>query len=372
MTFAQPIYLYIAPFILAALAFFLWLTEQQRQRALARLGNPALIARLSAAVNHGGRVWVRVLWSLSAALLLIALARPQWGEEERIVQREGLQIVVALDVSASMLANDIKPNRLERAKLEIVDLMQRLDGDEIALAPFAGTSYIQFPLTTDYSTARRFLDGVNTNIISRPGTNVSDALETARNAFDATATSQKVILLITDGEAHDPQVLETAQRVADEGIMLYTIGFGSPTGTQVPEVDPFGNVLGYKTDEFGQPVISKLDEATLQQIAAIGGGEYWLASPRAEELDALVAALATLQQGTFGSTSNVQRTERYQWFLAASMLLLGASLFVPERRATARRSRFGSPLAPLARRAEPSNPKPASIKPASVKPQGVA
>jgi len=343
MSFAQPIYLYILPFVIAGMALFLWFTEKQRQHALARLGNPALIVRLSAAVNQGGRLWVRILWTLSVALLLIALARPQWGEEERTVQREGLQIVVALDVSASMLADDIKPNRLERAKLEVVDLMDRLDGDEVALVPFAGASFVQFPLTTDYSTARRFLDGVDTNIISRPGTNVSDALITARNAFDESASSQKVVLVITDGEAHDAGVLETAQRLADEGIALYTIGFGSPNGAPVPHLDAWGNVIGYKTDATGQQVLSRLDEATLQQIAEIGGGEYWLATPRADELDALVGALATLQQGSFGSHTDVQRVERYQWFLAASFLLLSASLFVPERRAFVRRSRSVPP-----------------------------
>lgn len=343
MSFAQPIYLYILPFAVVGMAFFLWFTEKQRQHALARLGNPVLIARLAAAVNQGGRLWVRILWTVSVALLLVAMARPQWGEEERTVEREGLQIVVALDVSASMLADDIKPNRLERAKLEIVDLMARLDGDEIALVPFAGASFVQFPLTTDYSTARRFLDGVDTNIISRPGTNVSDALQTARNAFDESASSQKVVLVITDGEAHDTDVLATAQSLADEGIALYTIGFGSPDGAPVPQLDAWGNAIGYKTDASGQQVLSRLDETTLQQIAEIGGGEYWLATPRAEELDALVSALAALQQGSFGSRTEVQRVERYQWFLGASFLLLVASLFVPERRAFVRRSRRVQP-----------------------------
>lgn len=340
MTFAEPLYLYLAPFVLAGLAYFFWQTERQRQRALARLGNPALIARLSAAVHQSGRMWVRILWTVAAALLLVALARPQWGEKEYTVEREGLQVVVVLDVSASMLADDIKPNRLERAKLEIVDLMQRLDGDEIALVPFAGASFVQFPLTTDYSTARRFLEGVNTGAISRAGTNVSDALQTARNAFDDSATSQKVILIITDGEAHDEGVLDVAQQVADEGIALFTIGFGSPEGAQVPQLDSWGNVIGYKVDDNGETILSKLDEATLQQIAEIGGGAYWRATSQADELDALTSAFATLQQGSFGSFTDVQRIERYQWFLAASLLLLVVSLFVPERHTLARRSRF--------------------------------
>lgn len=348
MTFAEPIYLYIAPFVIAGLALFIWWSERQRQKALLQLGNPSLIARLSAGVNQGGRVWVRVLWCLSTALLLIALARPQWGEEERTVAREGLQIVVALDVSASMLADDIKPNRLERARLEIVDLMSRLDGDEVALVPFSGASFVQFPLTSDYATARRFLDGVDTNTISRPGTNVSSALQTAASAFDDAATSQKVIVVITDGEAHDAGVLDAAQRIADEGIILYTIGFGSPDGSPVPQLDEWGNVVGYKTDENGQPVLSRLDEATLQQIAEIGGGEYYLATARAEELDALTASLDTLQQGSFGQQTNTQQVERYYWFLAASFALLVISLFVPERRAFARRSRYGATQAPRA------------------------
>lgn len=354
MSFAEPIYLYIAPFLLAALALFIWWSERQRQKALLQLGNPTLIARLAAGVNQGGRVWVRVLWCLSTALLLIALARPQWGEEERTVAREGLQIVVALDVSASMLADDIKPSRLERARLEIVDLMSRLDGDEIALVPFSGASFVQFPLTTDYATARRFLDGVDTNTISRPGTNVSDALRTAAGAFDENATSQKVIVIITDGEAHDVGVLEAAQRIADADILIYAIGFGSPNGSPVPQLDEWGNIIGYKTDGNGQPLLSRLDEATLQQIATIGGGEYYLANARADELDALIDSLSTLQQGAIGARSDVQRVERFYWFLGASFALLVVSLFVPERRAFARRSRYGAMQAarPAARNLE--------------------
>ena len=155
----------------------------------------------------------------------------------QVVERTGVQVMVALDVSESMLAEDIKPNRLSRAKLEISDLMSRLGGDEVGLVLFSGASFIQFPLTSDYTTAQSFLDGARPGVISKPGTNIGDAVRTAMSGFDENSNSQRVIVLITDGEAHDAEAMNAVQQAADEGVIFYTIGFGSPEGVPIPETD---------------------------------------------------------------------------------------------------------------------------------------
>ena len=331
MTFAEPIYLYSALILIPALALLMVYANRRRHAVLARLGNPALVKRLGASVNWRGRRWQTGLWFASIVLLLFSLARPQWGEDVQVVERTGVQVMVALDVSESMLAEDIKPNRLSRAKLEISDLMSRLGGDEVGLVLFSGASFIQFPLTSDYTTAKSFLDGARPGVISKPGTNIGDAVRTAMTGFDENSNSQRVIVLITDGEAHDAEAISAVQQAADEGVIFYTIGFGSPEGVPIPEMDAAGNVVGYKTDRNGETVLSRLDEETLQTIATIGNGQYYRASASGTELDALVAELKQLQQGEIGSQLEVRRIERYQIFLALSLVLLVISMLIPDR-----------------------------------------
>ncbi|MEZ4560128.1 MAG: VWA domain-containing protein [Caldilineaceae bacterium] len=231
MTFGAPIYLYALLIVVPAMGLLILWAQQRRRRAMQRLGNPVLVKRLAAGVNWQGRYWKNLLWLISLALLLFALARPQWGEQVQEIERQGVQIMVALDVSQSMLAQDVKPSRLERAKLEISDLMSRLGGDEIGLVLFSGASFIQFPLTSDYNTARTFLDGARPGVISKPGTNIADAVRTAMSGFDDNSTSQRIIVLITDGEAHEAGTVNAVRQAAEEGVVFYTIGFGSPEST---------------------------------------------------------------------------------------------------------------------------------------------
>jgi Ca-activated chloride channel family protein len=310
--------------------FVMW-AARRREAALARLGNPSLVARLSSSVNWRGRRWRTVLWFFALAGLLISLARPQWGTEMQVVEQQGIEVMVALDVSNSMLAQDIKPDRLSRAKLEIADLMTRLGGDEIGLVLFSGASFVQFPLTSDYATARTFLDNARPEVISKPGTNIGAAIRTAMSGFDYNRASQKVIVLITDGEDHDADTLTVAQGAADQGIMLYAIGFGSPRGEPIPEYNDQGEVVGYKKDQAGEVVLSKLDEVTLQQIAQIGNGKYFRATVDGSELGALVSELNTLQVGELSSQIETWGIERFQGFLAAALIALVVMELIPDR-----------------------------------------
>jgi Ca-activated chloride channel family protein len=331
MTFANPIFLYGLFILLPMLALFVLWAARRRQAALARLGNPTLVQRLSSSVNWRGRRWRTLLWFVALTFLMIALARPQWGTETRTVEQEGIEVMVALDVSKSMLAQDIKPDRLSRAKMEIAELMNQLGGNEIGLVVFSGASFIQFPLTSDYSTAMTFLDNARPEVISKPGTNIGDAIRTAMDGFDSNRNSQKVIVVITDGENHEPGTLEMAQQAADEGIKLYTIGFGSPQGEPIPQYDVQDNVIGYMKDQQGEVVLSKLDEATLQELTQIGRGQYFRATADGRELAALSAELDTLQKGELSSQVETWGIERFQNFLVIALIALIATEFIPDR-----------------------------------------
>jgi Ca-activated chloride channel family protein len=331
MRFAEPdflLWLWVVPVGLLLVA----VADRSRRRALARLGDVGLMARLTGLVNVNGRLWRTRLWLVALTLGILALARPQWGSEVQVVQQQGVQMMIALDISPSMLAEDVQPNRLFLAKQTIAELMDQLGGDEVGLVLFSGASFIQFPLTSDYNTARSFLANAQPRLISRAGTAIGEAVYTAVRGFDPQRSSQKVIVILTDGEDQDTDPIAAAQAAADEGVIIYTIGFGSTEGTPVPEFNARGELLGYKQDGQGNLVLSRLDEATLQEIARVGNGRYFQATSRCDEVAELAAELDTLQQEEFASSFETRQIERYQYFLVMAVLALIAAEFIPERR----------------------------------------
>ncbi|MDL1897803.1 VWA domain-containing protein [Anaerolineae bacterium CFX7] len=332
MSFALPQFLYLAIILIPLAILFLAWAERARRKALHKIGQPRLVARLAALVNTRGRMVKYALWVGGLALLLVALARPQWGETKTSAPQQGVQVMVALDVSKSMLAEDVKPNRLTRAKMEIGDLMNRLKGDEIGLVPFSGASFILFPLTSDYNTARSFLDTARPGIVSRGGTAIGDAIRTAMTGFDPKRNSQKVIVVVTDGEDTESNALQAAQDAAKNGAIIYTIGFGSAQGALIPKFDENGNQIGYVTDAAGNQVRSDLNEDALREIASATGGRYFPATANGSELDALAAELDRLQKGDIVSRETVEKHEQFQWFLAPALLLFVLGELIPERK----------------------------------------
>ena len=330
MDFAQPVFLYALILVPLAGLFLLW-ARHRRRADLARLGDPSLVLRLSNTVNWRGRRWRDALWLAVLALVIFALARPMWGTVTQTVEQEGIEVMIALDVSSSMLAQDIKPDRLSRAKMEIADLMERLGGNEIGLVLFSGASFVQFPLTSDFGTALTFLDNARPEVISRPGTAIGDAIRTAMTGFDMARASQKVLVIITDGEDHEGDALAMAEMASEQGVLLYTIGFGSPEGEPIPEYNVMGEVIGYKKDQNGEVVLSHLDEAMLQQIAQAGGGRYFPASASGGELTALVDELDALQKTELASLLEIRGIERFQPFLLAALALMVAIEVIPDR-----------------------------------------
>ena len=321
MTFAKPQFLLLLTLIPILWLFITWV-RKRNMHLIAILGNPVLLQRLSAGVNYRNRVWKDLFKLTALAMMIFSLARPQWGREVREIDQEGLQVIVALDVSQSMLVEDVKPNRLERAKLEIADLMTQLEGDEIGIVLFSGASFLQVPLTSDYLTALNYIDHADPGVISRPGTVIGDAIRTAQGGFDPSLSNQKVLIVMTDGEDHETDPLSAAQEAADADIMIYTIGFGTPEGEPVPETDASGNIIGYKLDQGGNVVISQLKEDTLQAIAEIGNGKNYRATASGEELTSLLSEISSLQRANLQSRVETRMIERYQLFLGIGLIAI--------------------------------------------------
>ena len=329
MTFGSPQYLY-ALLALPALMAFVWWAFARRATLVQRIGDPALIERLSMTVNRGMRRRRLVLWFLGIALIIIALARPQWGSDVQIVEHRGVQVMVALDISLSMLAQDLKPTRLDRAKLEISDMMSRLTGDEVGIVLFSGASFIQFPLTFDYATARTYLRNASPDAITRQGTVIAKAIETAMTGFNEERVSQKIIVIMTDGENHEGDPVAAAQQAAEDGAVVYTVGFGSPEGEPIPVYDAQGNITSYREDDQGRVVISRLDETTLQQVARAGGGKYFRAVERGA-IAGLVDEIQSFQDESLQSEFNRTKIERFQIFLLAGVLSLVLAEMMTDR-----------------------------------------
>ncbi len=323
MTFASPQFLF-ALAALPALAIFARWVLARRAAALSRIGDPVLVERLSAASGRM-RLARLSLWFVGVALIIVALARPQWGSDIEIVEQRGVQLMVALDVSRSMLSQDVKPTRLDRAKLEISDLISRLNGDSVGIVLFSGASFIQFPLTADYATARTYLNSAGPHAITRQGTVIGEAIGTAMGGFNDQRVSQKIIIIMTDGENHEGDPVEAARQAAAEGAVIYTVGFGSSDGSPVAAYDEQGNVIGYRQDAEGRPILSRVDEAALRRISEAGGGGYFRAGEPGA-MDGLLDEIGSFQDESFQSELSERKVERFQLFLLAGAL----SLFLAE------------------------------------------
>lgn len=331
MRFAQPEYLYalaVAPLLL----IFYIVTFRRKALALARFGNPLLLARLSVSVSPL-RQKIKVAMLLCGLVCcILALARPQMGTRVEMVKQEGFEIMVALDVSNSMMAEDIQPNRLERAKHAIRTLVSRLKGDRIGLVVFAGAAFLQCPMTSDYGAIELFLSGVDNETVGVQGTEISQALQTALRGFDDKPRDQKVVVLLTDGEGHDDDPVGTARELAKQGIRVYAVGVGTPFGELIPIRDAQGNVVGHRKDGAGSVVMSQLDEVTLQQIAAETNGAYYPSTLGEQEIDDIYSALTQSDKAAFESRQITQYEERYQYLLVFGLLFFFVEAIISDRK----------------------------------------
>ena len=329
LRFAHPdlLWLLLLVPVVWALVLLAWRSRRRARQTWA--GN--LFDRLAPGAA-GSRERLRlVLYLIGYACVVLAMARPLWGGEMVMMKRRGIDVLVALDASNSMLAEDMRPNRLAAAKRAIAELVQRMGGDRLGLITFAGDAYTICPLTLDHGTVLLLLESINPSSVSLPGTNLEEAIARARASFVHGEKKHKALVIVTDGESTVGEPEREAQKAADEGILVYTIGIGSPDGVPIPERDESGNVEGYKRDRSGHVVNSRLDETTLQRIAEITDGRYFRATPQALELGQVFDELQAIEKKELEGQLATSYEERYQWPLGLAVLLLGLEVVVPAR-----------------------------------------
>ena len=299
-----------------------------RKRRINRFGDPRMVAQL---MPHYSRAkgWVRIiLFTLAFFFFVIGLARPQIGAKLSERQTKGAEIMICLDVSNSMLAQDYTPCRLERAKLAISSLVDKLHDDRIGLIIFAGSSFVQLPVTTDYVSAKMFLSSIDAGSVPVQGTAIGDAIHTAMKSFSAQSEKSRVIILISDGENHEDDAVAAARDAAQAGIRIYTVGVGSAAGQPVP-VD--GELL---RDKDGNIVVSRLDEKTLRQVADAGGGAYIQAGNEEFGLNPIINDIRAMEGELFSSVVFEEYDAQYMYFFAIALILLVIEMLVGERRNT--------------------------------------
>lgn len=329
--FGDPDFLYLMLLVPVTAIFLAW-AYRQKERVLARFGNPELLKKLSKASSPRRHLTRGILMMGVVLLVALALARPQFGTRVETVKREGQDIIVAMDVSLSMLAEDIRPSRLEKAKLEVGELINRLKGDRVGLIVFAGEAFVQCPLTLDYGAAKLFLSAMDPDLIPVPGTALGDAIQKARAAFSKSENKGKVLIIITDGEDHDGEVESALSEAADDGIIIHTIGIGTPEGVPIPVVDERGRSLGFKKDQNGQVVLTKLDESTLSNIAEETGGQYFRVTDRFTELDAIYETISGMDKEELSTRQVTLFDEKFQPVVGLALLFLLLDFVIPETR----------------------------------------
>ena len=325
--FANPQYLWLLV-VLPLFAALFWLAAHRRRKRLERFGHPAILEELMPEVSTG-RVTLRfILFSLALLCLILAAARPQFGSKLREEKTRGIEMMLTVDVSNSMLAEDFEPNRLERTKYAIGKLFEGLQQDRVGLVVFAGEPKVQLPITSDYRMARAFARKIDPSLVPVQGTAIGKALEQALLAFSSNTEQShgRVIILITDGENHEDDAIAVAERAARQGVRIFTIGIGTPEGAPIQIGGEFIQ------DENGEMVVSKLNEEMLAQIADITGGAYVRATKQSIGLDEIVKAINEMEKTELSTIRFEEFNEQYQYLLIAALVLLLAEFLILDRR----------------------------------------
>ena len=323
-------YLYALALIPAFVVIY-WLTNRWRKKALEAYGNLSLIQQLFPDVSKTKRNLKFVLYTVAFAFLIIGIVNPQVGTKLEEVKRTGADLMICLDVSNSMNAEDLQPSRLEKAKQAISKLINKLDGDRLGVIVFGGEAYVQLPITTDYSAAKLFLESINTDMIPTQGTAIGNAIDLAIESFGKEEGKNKAIVIITDGENHEDNAIKAAEVAAEKGIAVHTIGMGSVDGSPIPIYR--NNIKeGYRKDNQGNTVVTKLNEQALQEISAAANGIYIRASNADAGLNNVLNAIDKLEKKQFSSKMYSDYEDRFQWFIAAALLLLIIDVLLSERK----------------------------------------
>lgn len=325
INFAQAQYLLLL-FLIPVFFIIQAVVLKIRKRRIRKFGDEVLVGRLMPSYSRG-KVWLRlVLFSIGFFFFVIGLSRPQIGAKLKEHETKGAEIMIVLDVSNSMLAEDYSPNRLERAKLAISRLVDKLRDDRIGLIVFAGNSFVQLPITTDYVSAKMFLNSISTESVPVQGTAIGDAINTAMRSFSAQSEKSRAIIVITDGENHEDDPVAAAAQAAEMGVRVFTIGVGSPEGKPIP-MD--GELL---TDKNGDIVVTRLDETVLQDVARAGSGVYVRAGNSEFGLNPVIDDIRKMEDEKYSSIVFEEYDEQFMYFLALAFALFAIEMLIGDRK----------------------------------------
>jgi len=331
MRMAEPAFLLVG-LILPLLALFAGLGMARQRSLLARLGERRSVRRLARSASVQRRAAKAGLILAALFFLILALARPQWGQVVEPVTRRGVDVVLALDVSASMHSRDVTPDRFTRAKALAGELVRRLDGNRLGLVAFAGSGFVQCPLTLDQSALRLFLDILEVGDVPDPGSNLEEAIRVGLTAFPRESGGSRVLILLTDGEDFDGRAVAAAAAAAEAGVVVYAVGLGTATGGPIPTVATSSRSAGYKKDRAGRIITTRLDQDHLEEIARSGGGRYLRAGAALAEAELLAAEIDRMEKSDLSSRMITTHQERYQLpLLAAVCILLVEMMISPGR-----------------------------------------
>ena len=326
MIFAEPKYLML---LLLIPVFFVIqaLVLKFRAKRIRRFGDQALVEKLMPSYSKA-KVWLRLsLFAIAFLFFILGISRPQMGAILKEHKTRGAEVMVVLDVSNSMLAQDYSPNRLERAKLAISRMVDKLRDDRVGLIVFAGNSFVQLPITTDYVSAKMFLSSISTESVPIQGTAMGEAISTALRSFSAQSDKSRAIIVITDGENHEDDPVAAARQAAELGVRVFTIGVGSPQGTMIPMGDG-----QYLEDREGNPVVTRLDDKVLQDVAEAGKGLYVHAGNREFGLDPIIEEISRMDDEEYNSIVFEEYDELYMYFLAVAFFFLVLEMLIGDRR----------------------------------------
>ena len=326
MTLLYPQYLWLlllVPVFFVVQAFMLKL----RRRRIRRFGDETLVNSLMPSYARG-KVWLRLsMFAIAFCFVVLAMSRPQRGVRLKEQQVKGAEVIIALDVSNSMLAEDYSPNRLERAKMAISRVTEKLKDDRIGLIVFAGDSYVQIPMTSDYISAKMFLNTISTGSVPVQGTAIGSAIDLGVRSFSEESDKSRAIIVITDGENHEDDPVSSAKRAADMGVRVFTIGVGSVEGKFIPLPDG-----GYITDDEGNNVVTRLDNKTLQKIADAGNGVFVHSSNIEFGLEPIIEEIQKMEDEVMTTVTYEEYEELYMYFLGVALLFLIIQMLVGDRR----------------------------------------
>lgn len=328
--FAHIDYLYCLALLPVVVILFI-LMVYFKKKAARKFSDSVLFVQLSSGGSTTKPALKMIAFLFAYSLIVIGLANPQIGTKLEEVKREGVDIIIALDVSNSMKAEDIKPNRLERSLQAISRLIDQLENDRIGMIVFAGSAYVQLPITTDFAAAKLFLSTIDCDIVPNQGTAIGSAIDLSRESYVGNDNKHKALILITDGENHEDDAIDAAKKANEEGLVIHTIGMGSPEGAPIP-LYRNGVQFDFMKDQDGKTVVTKLDQLSLEKIAAEGKGQFIRATNSDDGLNAVMSEIMKMNKKTFGSKVFTEYEDRFQYFLGAGLLILLLEFLISNRK----------------------------------------